>query len=197
MPDIEKIHKSLQEHKISESFINQIMDGKKEKYSKKNEKASFITLIINRIDNLFDSETCKQIIDWCACCKGGSREKDIKKFVKENKEKSLAEKIEGLSKVQNMGNPKLNEDGTISTGIFWGDENGYKCPCPCFNGVELKEPVSITYCYCCAGHFRYHYQNALGLKLKTKEVVSSVLNSLGKKPCQFVYEIDNKQEICG
>jgi hypothetical protein len=57
-------------------------------------------------------------------------------------------------------------------------------------GVELKEPVSITYCYCCAGHFRHHYQNALGIKLKTKKVISSVLNSLGKKPCQFVYEID-------
>lgn len=33
------------------------------------------------------------------------------------------------------------------------------------------------------------YQNALKVKLRTKEVVSSVLSSKGEKPCEFVYEI--------
>ena len=191
MPNTEKIHTSLLEHNIDKSLVNQIMEGHEKiaDKSKKELKAGFITEVIDRMDNLLDSEVCNDIIDWCACCKSGVRDKNIKKFAKKNKEKSLQEKIEKLSEVPTMGSPILNEDGTITTGIYWGDENGYRCPCPNFNGLELKQAISITYCHCCAGHFRYHYQNALGVKLKTKEVSSSVLESLGKKPCKFIYEI--------
>jgi hypothetical protein len=86
-----------------------------------------------------------------------------------------------------MGKPVLNEDGTISAGI--GDAGGVRCPCPVFDRVELDQAISKTYCYCCAGHFRYHYQIALGMELKTRDVVSSGLESRGKKPCRFVFEI--------
>lgn len=191
MPDLKKIQQSLVEHKVSESLMEQIMEGTEElpaKSSKKT-KVAIISQVIQRMDQLLDLETRVEIIDWCACCKGGARDKDVKSFAKENQMINLGEKIIAITKVANMGRPKLNEDGTISTGIFWLEGTDYRCPCPCFNGLKLTEPVSITYCYCCAGHFRYHYQNAFGVKLRTKEVVSSVLQSLSKKPCQFVYEI--------
>jgi len=56
------------------------------------------------------------------------------------------------------------------------------CPCPVFQGQEPKGPVFLTYCYCCAGHFRFHYQIALDWKLVTRAVVSSALASLGAEP---------------
>ncbi len=191
MPDHRRIHQSLDEHKVDKSLTKKIMGGNGELPAKttKKEKAAFISRIIDRMDRLMDLETRTGIIDWCACCKGGARDKAVKQFAKDNKDQSLTDRLAAIRNVPNMGRPKLNEDGTISTGIFWLEGDEYRCPCPCFRGLKLAEPVSLTYCYCCAGHFRHHYQNAFGLKLKTKAVVSSVINSLGRKPCQFVYEI--------
>lgn len=191
MPNAGKIHQSLLAHNLSESIVEQIMEGYQNLPAKckKADKAAFITQVIDRMDGLLDRDTRIEVIDWCACCKSGTRAQAVKKFVKEHKDNDLPEKVVALNQLGAIGKPTLNNDGTISTGVFWGEENGYKCPCPSFNGLKLLEPVSITYCYCCAGHFRYHYQNALGVKLRTKEVVSSVLESMGKKPCQFVFEI--------
>lgn len=49
--------------------------------------------------------------------------------------------------------------------------------------------MPLTYCLCCAGHFMFHYQKALNIKLRVKKVVSSIINSEGKEPCVFIYEI--------
>jgi hypothetical protein len=50
--------------------------------------------------------------------------------------------------------------------------------------------MPLSYCLCCGGHFVFHYQKALGLKLRVKEVVTSVF---GDPPqyCSFLLEIIN------
>jgi hypothetical protein len=62
---------------------------------------------------------------------------------------------------------------------------------------KLKQPFSIspTYCGCCAGHFRYHYQNMLGVAVKLKDIISSPLNTNGDKPCRFLFEIEKKPTL--
>ena len=59
------------------------------------------------------------------------------------------------------------------------------------NGDLVSEgrTMPLTYCLCCAGHCRQHLERLLGIQLKTKEVVSSPINSNGQKPCEFVLEI--------
>ena len=86
-----------------------------------------------------------------------------------------------------MGKTALDQNGMIIAGI--GDQGGFPCPCPVFDGVELSQAVSKTYCYCCAGHFRFHYHIALGMRLKTREVVSCALESQSTEPSRFVFEI--------
>ena len=191
MPDAKKIEDSLRKHDISEVLIETIVAGKENftAKSKKEEKAVNLINVINRIDSYLEEKERNEIMDWCACCKGGQRDKDCKQYAKKSVGQPLEQKIKGLSNVQYMGRPKLNDDGTISTWIDWKENEKYRCPCPNFNGLELNDAVSTTYCLCCAGHFRYHYQNALRVKLRTKEVVSSVLSSKGEKPCEFVYEM--------
>ena len=67
------------------------------------------------------------------------------------------------------------------------------CPCWNFNGCTPKNSeMPLSYCLCCAGHFRFHYEKALNVKLRVKKVVSSILNSRGKEPCVFLYEIVSK-----
>lgn len=111
----------------------------------------------------------------------------MQKIAREYRDKSMDLTLHAIGQVTHMGNPVLNENGTITAGI--GTEGGFPCPCPIFDGVAPERPVSKTYCYCCAGHFRYHYQIALGRRLKTQAVASSALESQRKEPCRFVFEI--------
>jgi hypothetical protein len=191
MPYPEKLKKSLHKHNVDESIINQIFEGHEDLDDKasKRKKISFFTQAMKKMDELMDYDTKYEIIDWCACCKGGKRDKDVKKLGKELKGKNLEEKLKALWEVPNMGKPILDEDGNIKTGIYYKGEEGFKCACPCLHDEKIEESISSTYCLCCAGHFRYHYQNALGVKLKTIGVVSSPITSLGKEPCEFAFEI--------
>lgn len=153
----------------------------------KNERAAFFIQAIQRMDEQMDFETRCAVRDACACSKGGWRLKAVQKIAHDFSSKNLAEKIAALGQVTHMGMPVLNNDGTITASI--GEQGGFACPCPVFSGLELSEPVSSTYCLCCAGHFRFHYQIALGVKLKTRAVVSSALASNRQNPCRFVYQV--------
>lgn len=191
MPYPEKLQKSLQHHGVGDSIIAKIFAGYEDikDNSPKKLKKAFFSRAMKQIDELFDKDTRYQIIDWCACSKSGKRYKDIKKIAKIIQDKSLEEKIKALWQVEKMSQPVLNKDGVITTGIYYLEGNKYKCACPCFHNEIITEPISATFCLCCAGHFRFHYQNALGLSLKTKAVISSPLESLGKDPCVFKLEI--------
>lgn len=191
MPCPEKFKESLLKHNVEEEVINQIFDGYEspKDISTKKKKFAFFSRAMKEMDKTMDFNKRYEVMDWGACCKGGARDKAVKKLAKELAGKSLEEKLKALWNVPNMGHPSLKEDGTISTGIYYKCAEGFKCACPCFHNEKLQEPISSTYCLCCAGHFRYHYQNALGVKLKTAKVVSSPLESLGKEPCVFIYEI--------
>jgi hypothetical protein len=86
--------------------------------------------------------------------------------------------------------PRLNADGDIETVAVDAGMDGNDCPCWQLGGhTPQDEKMPLTYCLCCAGHFRFHYQKSLGLKLRVKHVASSILHSGGNKPCVFVYEI--------
>ena len=96
----------------------------------------------------------------------------MQKIARELENEPLETKIAAIGQVTHMGNPILNPDGTINAGI--GTSGGLCCPCPVFKGSGWETRVSKTYCFCCAGHFRRYHQVALGQKLKTVAVISSV-----------------------
>jgi hypothetical protein len=189
MTAIQRFRNALQQLQIEENVTAAIFEGYEgiNDGAKKETRAAFFMKAMQRMDALLDKETCHAVRDACACSKGGWRLKAAQKMARETTGKSLEEKLQALGQITYMGNPVLNADGTITAGI--GDEGGFECPCPVFDGLGLKDPVSRTYCYCCAGHFRFHYMIALGKKLETRAVVSSILASGGEKPCRFVYAI--------
>ncbi len=179
MASIVKINRLMREQQVDEELINKIIGDDNDIYN-----------VIDRMDDYLAPETRNKIIDLCACCTKTSkgRDKCSKEYGKAAAGKTLEEKISGISSI-GFGEPILNEDGTITTGIYWRSNGVYNCSCTALKGRDLDRIMSLTYCICCAGHFRYHYQNAFGVKLKTKEVVSSPINSKGEKPCVFVFEI--------
>jgi hypothetical protein len=189
MAAIQRFRNALQELQVDDNVTAEIFAGYENinDASKKELRAAFFMRAMQLMDARLDEQPRAEIRDACACSKGGWRLKAVQKMAGETAGKSLEEKLQALWQIKYMGNPVLNADGTITAEI--GDEGGFECPCPVFNGLGLKEPVSKTYCYCCAGHFRFHYQIALGRKLATQTVLSSSLESGGEKPCRFVYTI--------
>ncbi|MCW4012816.1 MAG: hypothetical protein NWF07_07465 [Candidatus Bathyarchaeota archaeon] len=189
MTAVTRFREALKKHEIPDPIQRQIFQDHEtvSDRSKKEKKAAFFIDAIDRMDKLLDPEKNQAIRDSCACSKGGWRLKAMKKIAKEYSEKSIEEKLAAIGEVKHMGNPQLNPDDTITASI--GETGGFVCPCPVFHGVDITEPVSITYCYCCAGHFRHHYQIALNMKLETVTVLSSALESQRTKPCKFVYRI--------
>ena len=146
-----------------------------------------------QMDRLLSPEQCLAVMQEQGCCKGGKRDKDCKAFGKANKDKSIEEKLALMFTIEYMMSPQLNDDGSFTI-MMSGHQNGIhvgKTTCSCGTIKKLKQPFSVskTYCGCCAGHFLYHYQNALGVKLRLKDIVSSPLNTNGEKPCSFIFEI--------
>ena len=188
MPFLEKIEKTMFKMKISPEIIKKVGID----HPINNETQNVIA-VIEKMDKLLSNEQLLAIMEKQGCCKSGQRDRDCKAFGIEHKDKPLAEKIKLLSGIQYMMTPRLNKDNTITVS-YGGNQNGVhtgKTTCSCGQIKELKQPFSVTsaYCGCCAGHFLYHYQNALGIKLKLKEIVSSPLNTNGEKPCEFSFEI--------
>lgn len=190
MPCIKKMKQTMKNQGISDEIISQFTFAEQ-----KGNRPEPIISFIDLLDKLLTKEQVLRIMQNEGCSKGGQRDIDAKAFGKLHKEKSLFEKIE-LMKTADLGYifpPTLNADGTLSIS-FGGHQNGVhkgKTTCSCGAIKKLKQPFSVssTYCGCCAGHFMYHYQNALGIKLRLKQIVSSPLNTNGEKPCSFIYEI--------
>jgi hypothetical protein len=189
MTAVKRFRNALQEFRVEEGIVAQIFQGYEtvSDRSNKEKRAAFFIRAIERMESLLDRELCHDIRDACACSKGGWRLKAMQKIAKECEGQSVEQKLQAIGRVTHMGHPALNEDGTITAGI--GDVGGFQCPCPVFDGVESEQAASKTYCYCCAGHFRHHYQIALGKRLRTRDVVSSALASRRKEPCRFAFEI--------
>lgn len=152
--------------------------------------------ITQRMESLLDPDITYQILDSSAC---GTSQKELNS-IKEIKGDTLQEKIEriaALSDFHSDWNASLNSDGTLTAGWSIKDDDSYACVCSAAVNKELKvcdlvredSNMPLTYCLCCAGHCRRHLEKLLGVRLKTKEVVSSPINSKGLKPCEFVYDI--------
>jgi hypothetical protein len=162
-----------------------------------------IANIVQRMDEILDPELKYHVLDACACCTKTSkaRDKECKEYGKKMVDKSLDEKIKNLSSI-NFGNVTLNDNKTITISFCWIIDGKRYCSCGSSKNISIASRPSkdkksanqdriipLSWCYCCAGHFRYHLQNALQLKLKTKKIISSPINSKGEKPCEFMLEI--------
>lgn len=190
MPNLKKMKETMEKLSIPSKIMEQMdLDA-----NQSGNNPQVVLAAIDKMDELLTKEQCFAVMEKQGCCKGGKRDKDCKTFGKEHKDKPLAEKLALLFTVENMMSPCLNDNNTFT--ITWG--SGYKngvhtgnTTCSCGAIKKLKQPftVSSTYCGCCAGHFLYHYQNALGVKLRLKEINSSPLNTNGEEPCSFTFEI--------
>ena len=145
---------------------------------------------VNQMDNLLTKEQILSVMEEQGCERylhdsaAGLMEKLSGKPIKERIE------ILNSTKMNEQPRSRLNADGTLS--IYWWYEDETKkfiCVCPIMSKIEKPATVSLTYCGCCSGHVKYHFQNFLGVKLRLLETVSSPINSNGEKYCEHCFEI--------
>ncbi len=179
---IGKLEESLKSHGIDEKIIDIKMEnGNLIKQTDKNEKkAEWFYQAMERMDQLLEASVRYGIRQDCACCLGGKRHELCKQIY--NKYGNDFERIEAANKTKLVfgnGVKKISE-GRYEVSFF--SESLEEKKCPCIRGLEKE--MSITYCYCCGGHVKYHLATVLGKKLKV-EVKETALTSLGKKSCRF------------
>jgi len=184
---IHTLARKLEKAEIAQELIDQIMKGGEAigRSTNSEKKAEWMKEAMLRMDNLLDRETRYAVREACACCLGGKRLKIAKGILREN------EKLEDRIKAANEAryvfghSVTMREDGRILV-CFWPEGlTEYRCVCL----PKAKEPLSITYCYCCGGHVKHHLQIALGRKLACK-VRASAVSSGGKKPCTFIFSME-------
>lgn len=177
----------LEEAGISQEIRDEILAGGElvRSSTTPEKKAEWMREAMNRMDALLDLRTRNAIREGCACCLGGERLKLSKGIAA--KHRSLEDRIKAANETKFVfGHSVTREkDGRILVSFY--PEGLDKYPCVCL--PKAKEPISITYCYCCGGHVKHHLQTALGLKLSCT-VRSSALASGGKKPCTFLFSIE-------
>lgn len=155
------------------------------KTDKPEKKAAWMGEAMKRMDALLDEPTRHSVREDCACCLGGKR-LEISKGIG-RKHETLEDRIGAANEAKFVfgHSVTMQDDGRVLVCFAPEGLDSYRCVCL----PKAKEPVSITYCYCCGGHAKHHLQLALGREL-SMEVRSSALESGGKRPCTFLFGIE-------
>jgi len=164
MASINGITKRLRENNSDEKLIEEIIGN------------GDIVNVIERMDELLDHDTKYRVLDACACCTKTSKDRDkkCKEYGKTMADKPLEEKVKGLGSI-NFWGVTLNDEKTLTVSFCWVIDGKRNCSCgsikaPIISSKILLKNKNLTvddrvmplsYCFCCAGHFRYHLQNAL------------------------------------
>ena len=194
MPSPEKFRETLTTFAVDEDIIGEMYAGFGEPVSKtpKPRKSAFFRQAIEVMNVRLPKERVQEIIEANACCKSGARLKASQEFAKVHKDDTVEERLRLISErpYLNMGRAALDADGTILVhGVTYVFEDRFACACPTVSRVKRDYAIPREYCYCCGGHFKFHYEIMLGVKLELCEIVSSPHDTDGREPCVFRFRI--------
>ena len=194
MPSPEKFRETLDDFKVGQDVIDEMYQGfdKLESKTNKKIKSAFFKQALDVMNEKLPKEQVQEIIEANACCKSGARLKASKEFARVHADKSLEERLKLISErpYMNMGRAELDENGEILVhAVSFHNGERFECVCPTVSKVKRDYAIPREYCYCCGGHFKFHYEIMLDVKLVLAEIVSSPHDTEGKEPCAFRYRI--------
>lgn len=194
MPSPEKFRKTLDEYCVPQEVIERMYEGfeKLDDKADKSVKSLFFKKALEVMKKELPEERVQEIFESNACCKSGVRAKNSREEAKQNVSLGIEEKLQRISErpEMNMGRAELDSAGfLIVHGVSFYLDGKFQCACPTLGSAKRDYEIPREYCYCCGGHFKYHYEIMLGRKLRLVEIVSSPHLDNGKSPCVFKYEI--------
>ena len=193
MPSPEKFRETLDEFDVKKEIIDEMYCGFGELSSKtsKKIKSTFFKQALEVMNEKLPSETVKEILEANACCKSGTRLKNSKEFARIHADLGVSDRLKLISErpYLNMGSAEVDENGNLVVhAVSYHPGEKFECACPTVSKVKRDAPIPREYCYCCGGHFKFHYEIMLEAKLKLIEIVSSPHDTDGEKPCAFRFE---------
>ena len=196
MPSPEKFRETLDDFEVDQNIIDEMYEGFDKLVSKTNKKikSAFFKQALDVMNEKLPQKQVQEIIEANACCKSGARLKASKEFARIQADKSIEERLKLISErpYMNMGSAELCDNGDILVhAVSFHSSEKFECVCPTISKVKRDYAIPRQYCYCCGGHFKFHYEIMLGVKLELAEIVSSPLDTDGEKPCKFRYRVIN------
>ncbi len=194
MPSPEKFRETLAEFAVDEATVRRINEGYENVVSKTNKKikSAYMKQALDVLNESLPRARVQEIIEANACCKSGARLKASKEFARINADIPIEERLTKISArpYMNMGTAELDADGyLIVHAVSYHPEDRFECACPTLSRVKRDYDIPREYCYCCGGHFKFHYELMLGVKLELCEIVSSPHDTGGREPCVFRFRI--------
>ncbi len=198
MPSPEKFIETLDEFEIKKEIVDELCCGfgKLSSKASKKIKYSFFRQALEVMNAKLPSETVQKILEANACCKSGARLKNSKEFARIHTKLSILDRLKLISArpYLNMGSAELDENGYLVVyAVAYHPGEKFECACPTVSKIKYDAPIPREYCYCCGGHFKFHYEIMLEAKLKLVEIVSSPHDTDGENPCVFRYEFICKE----
>ena len=186
MPKIENMLQTMREQGIPDETISQFVLPKTKKA-----KPEDVVGFVSQMDELLSKEQCIAVMGEQGCNKTNRISARFRAFGETHADKTLEERIALLPELDSPHKAfcQLNDDGTLTLMFGLGCKKGdWHCPC---TPIKKLRPAAfpLTYCGCCGAHVRYSHEFALGVKLRLKEIVSSMAHSDGEMPCEFIFEI--------
>lgn len=194
MPSPEKFRETLTEFAVDEDLVREINAGYEKVVSKTNKKvkSTYFKQALDVMNEKLPPERVQEIIEANACCKSGARLKTSKKFAEVHKDDTTKERLRLISErpYMNMGSAELDSEGyLIVHAVSYFPTDRFECACPTVSRVKRDYAIPREYCYCCGGHFKFHYELMLDKKLELCEIVSSPHDTEGREPCVFRYRV--------
>lgn len=194
MPSPEKFKETLADFAVDEAIVQKINAGYENIVSRTNKKikSAYMAQAITVTNEKLPKKKVQEIIEANACCKSGARLKASQEFARVHKDDSIEERLALISErpYMKMGSGSLNADGDIVVhAVSYHPEDRFECACPTVSHVKRDYAIPREYCFCCGGHFRFHYEIMLSLKLELCEIVSSPHDTEGREPCVFRFRI--------
>jgi hypothetical protein len=185
---IRKLDQSLRSFGVAPEFTEQIIDGGDAVTERTSPaaKADWLRQAMEKMDRLMDPPTCHSIREACACCLGGKRLAISKGIARDNQ--TLDDRIRAANEARFVFGHSVSMEGDGRVRVCFFPDNLESFGCPCL--PKASEPMPLTYCYCCGGHVKHHLQTALGRKLDVT-VVHTSLSTAGKKPCTFLFRLED------
>ena len=194
MPSPEKFRETLADFAVDEATMQKINAGYENVVSKTNKKikSAYMAQAITVMNEELPKKKVQEIIQANACCKSGARLKASQEFARVHKDDSIKERLALISErpYMNMGSAEPDSDGDIVVhAVSYHPEDRFECACPTVSHVKRDYAIPREYCFCCGGHFKFHYEIMLGVKLELCEIVSSPHDTDGREPCVFRFRI--------
>ncbi|MBI5832058.1 MAG: hypothetical protein HZB16_07080 [Armatimonadetes bacterium] len=148
------------------------------------DKAAWLAGAMERLDARLDEATRRRVRQGCACCLGGKRLETSRAIARDHA--TLDERLAAANEARFVFGHSVTrlDDGQIEVCFFPEGLEQHRCPCL----PHAAEPLSLTYCECCAGHLRHHLGTALGCRVDG-QVVASALASGGREGCLFRFTV--------